>query len=34
MEENIIDATTAEGKDKLKQIEKEAQEARYADDPE
>ncbi|KAK4137143.1 hypothetical protein BT67DRAFT_96342 [Trichocladium antarcticum] len=34
VEENIIDATTAEGKDKLKQIEKEAQEARYADDPE
>ncbi len=40
MEEEIIDATTEEGKDKLKQIEKEAkeaqevEEAKYADDPE
>ncbi|KAL2261633.1 hypothetical protein VTK26DRAFT_3726 [Humicola hyalothermophila] len=37
LEEEIIDATTEEGKDKWKKLEqeaKEAQEAKYADDPE
>ncbi|KAK4192118.1 Cdc37 N terminal kinase binding-domain-containing protein [Podospora australis] len=34
IEEEIIDATTEEGKDKIKQLEKEAEEAKYADDPE
>ncbi|SPQ22912.1 21cdf005-35ff-4514-95ec-4ac1f4e0472f [Thermothielavioides terrestris] len=34
LEEEIIDATTEEGKDKLKKMEQEASEAQYADDPE
>jgi len=34
LEEEIIDATTAEGKEKWKQIEEEGKGAKYADDPE
>ncbi len=34
LEEEIIDTTTAEGKEKWKQIEEEGKGAKYADDPE